>query len=220
MDPPQRPPKPPIPLDLHGPCEVREAPPVPALFEKAMDAPVGGSARSRRHLAVTYALPDGERDTRILPLRTVTTIPFKSAASTRPSAETQCRSVRSPGPALARGPRQRRARDRGASQPGAARRSDRSGTSLTADAHRLEAVVRYGGPGVSQAGPDVLSLEIRVVGEHLLFGLSLREQAEDQLDGDPHPADDRLAAEDLRVRRDPLEKFALLHVLPRPATDE
>jgi len=50
MDSSQRPAKLPTPLDLHGPGEVREAPPAPPVFEEGGDAYLDDSAARRRHV--------------------------------------------------------------------------------------------------------------------------------------------------------------------------
>jgi hypothetical protein len=57
----------------------------------------------------------------------------------------------------------------------------------------------------------VLGLEKRVVREDRLRRPARGEHSENVLGGEPLPANDRLVAEDLRVDRDPLERFALVY---------
>lgn len=63
---------------------------------------------------------------------------------------------------------------------------------------------------VGQAGEYVLPFHPRVAGEDDLDGVAGGEHAEDVLYGEPVPADDRFAAEDLRVVRDALEQGLLV----------
>jgi len=60
-----------------------------------------------------------------------------------------------------------------------------------------------------EACSNIVGLEIRVVRQDGLGFLTLRQQTEHGLDGDPKPMEDRLPAEDLGVRRDPLQEVAL-----------
>ena len=70
-------------------------------------------------------------------------------------------------------------------------------------------------PRVGETGEDVLALEPGVAGEDGFGGVPRGQHAEDVLDGKPVPADDRLAAEDLRVVGDPVEQKLLVHGRPR-----
>ena len=76
---------------------------------------------------------------------------------------------------------------------------------------RLAAHLRDGAAGEDEAGPDVFGLQPRVSCEDGLRGVTRTQHPEDVLHGEPASANDRLAAEDLRVAGDASEKFGLVH---------
>ena len=117
---------------------------------------------------------------------------------------------------VVRGPRQadvanvRRFRGRGQSglEPTGARGSGRAGASRRRERHEAALTLSR----ERQACPDVLRREIREVAEDLLLGHPRRQVVEDIVDGDPKPADARLAAELVRFDRDALP---IVHAAPR-----
>lgn len=70
----------------------------------------------------------------------------------------------------------------------------------------LDSFVADDSPGVHETGADVFGLQPRVTAQDDLRGVSCGEHSEDVLDGKTMPSDDRLAAEDLRARRNAREK--------------
>lgn len=64
---------------------------------------------------------------------------------------------------------------------------------------------------IGQTGPNVLSLEVRIVGENRFVCFALSQQAQDQLHRDSHTSDDRLPAKDFLIGGDSLEKVLFVH---------
>ena len=83
----------------------------------------------------------------------------------------------------------------------------------SADFDGVEGVVCNDRASIREACLDISARQARVVGQDAFDGLALREQAQDQLDRDPHPADDRLATEDLAIRRDARKQLSVVHDL-------
>ena len=65
--------------------------------------------------------------------------------------------------------------------------------------------------GVREAGTDVVGLEIGIVREDILRCFTLGEEAQNQLHGASHAANDGSSAEDLRVCRDSLQEVGGCH---------
>lgn len=74
------------------------------------------------------------------------------------------------------------------------------------DLDGFQRIVGDDGMGVGDGSPDVVRLKAGIVVENLVRAHTLGEQAQDQLDGDPHPPDDRLSSEDLRIGGDAVEQ--------------
>ena len=72
------------------------------------------------------------------------------------------------------------------------------GTALLRDGHRGKCVSRDDFLDVGRASSNVVCLQIRIVIQDGVRSQALRQKTEDQLHGDPHVADDRLAAEHIR----------------------
>lgn len=53
---------------------------------------------------------------------------------------------------------------------------------------------------VSQASAQIVRFEIGIIGKNSFLFLALSKKAQNHLDRDSHPANDRLAAEDFRIR--------------------
>ena len=67
------------------------------------------------------------------------------------------------------------------------------------------------GMGIGEAGPDVFTFQIGIVGQDRGFALPLRQQTQDQLDRDPHSPNDWFPTEDVRIRRYSFEELLLSH---------
>lgn len=63
--------------------------------------------------------------------------------------------------------------------------------------------------GVFDGLLDVFTFEIGIVGKDLFERRAVRDLPDDDRDGDPHSADGDPASEDLRVKRDPVERSRL-----------
>lgn len=63
--------------------------------------------------------------------------------------------------------------------------------------------------GVFDGLLDVFTFEIGIVGKDLFERRAVRDLPDDDRDGDPHSADGGPASEDLRVKRDPVERSRL-----------
>src|SRR5689334_23348730 len=91
----------------------------------------------------------------------------------------------------------------------------RGGPSRTGgEVERFDAFVGDQAPRVLEARLYVLALEPGIPREHRLHGVPRSEHPEDVLHGETASADDRLAAEDLRVACDPVEEGRLRHRRP------
>ena len=55
---------------------------------------------------------------------------------------------------------------------------------------------------IRQTGAQVIGFQFRIVGQNGLVRFALGEQAQDEFDGNPQPANDRLATENLGVGSD------------------
>lgn len=64
---------------------------------------------------------------------------------------------------------------------------------------------------VLQARENVIALELRITGEDRVEAVARGKHGEDVLDGQPPSAADRLAAENLRVKCDAIEKSGISH---------
>src|SRR5947199_184731 len=56
--------------------------------------------------------------------------------------------------------------------------------------------------GIGEARPNIVWFELRMVVDDRLGRLTLSKKTQDRLDGDAHPSDDRLSAEDVRIVSD------------------
>ena len=79
------------------------------------------------------------------------------------------------------------------------------------DQQRFNALVAHEAPGVEQTGANVLDLQPRIAFENRFHGIAGREHAQDVLDREPSAANNRFAAENLRIERDPFQEFLFVH---------
>src|SRR5262249_7124952 len=128
---------------------------------------------------------------------------------TRCSVADHSRTVRSPGSGHARATRQHRGPLLEAIRRDGDPRSGQPRISLAGHPHGIKGIVRDDCMRIGPTGATVVRFELGIVGEDGCDGLTLSEQAQDELDRDAHPANDRLAPEDLRVRGDPAKDFLI-----------
>lgn len=69
----------------------------------------------------------------------------------------------------------------------------------------------YHGVGIRQASPDVLRLEIGVIRENGFVRFALSQEAQNQLYGNSHTSDNRLAAENILIGRDTFEEILFFY---------
>ena len=65
---------------------------------------------------------------------------------------------------------------------------------------------------IRQTGAKVIGFQFRIVGQNGFVRFPLCEQAKDEFDGNPQPANDRLATENLGVGTDSSKQFFVNHV--------
>src|SRR5437588_7660604 len=83
---------------------------------------------------------------------------------------------------------------------------------------RLNALVTDDAARIGKAGKHVFALEPRIGTQQIIDRVTRRQHAEYVLDGQAPASDNRLAAEDLRIDRDSLEKIGFVHAgIVRPA---
>src|SRR5438876_5286903 len=64
---------------------------------------------------------------------------------------------------------------------------------------------------IGEARPNIVWFELRMVVDDRLGRLTLSKKTQDRLDGDAHPSDDRLSAEDIRIVSDTCEQPLVRH---------
>lgn len=75
----------------------------------------------------------------------------------------------------------------------------------------VEQVIRNRRPRILQTSADILDLKLRVIVEQSFGRLALCQEAEDQLNGNSHPANDRFAAKDGRIGSNSLQGIGGWH---------
>src|SRR6184192_1335294 len=65
--------------------------------------------------------------------------------------------------------------------------------------------------GIGEARPNIVWFELRMVVDDRLGRLTLSKKTQDRLDGDAHPSDDRLSAEDVRIVSDTCKQPLVRH---------